>query len=168
MTEARALRWSFAVFALLSVVLAYSGAALVNATTPLGIVSLQLAGTEASTALILDSWGSDGRAHALFNIVVDFPYLVAYAVLLALLCRRAARILPLHAATGRSCTQAAPAAAAFDAAENLALLAQLHAGASNSAAAFAFICAGIKFALLAIVVTYLGITFFIVALRRLR
>lgn len=168
MSETRAIRVLLAVFVLLTVVLAYSGAALVNATAPLGIVSLQLAGTGATAALILGSWGGDGQAAALLNLVVDFPYLVTYGALLALLCRRAARTLPLHAATGRSCVRAALTAAAFDAVENLALLVQLHGGASDPAATLAFTCAGIKFALLAIVIAYVIFTTLVAVVRRLR
>lgn len=168
MPETRAIRLLLAAFLLLTVVLASSGAALINATAPLGIVSLQLAGTGATAALILDSWGSDGHAAALLNLIVDFPYLVTYGALLALLCRRAALTLPLHAATGRSCMRAAVAAAAFDAVENLALLVQLRIGANDPAAALAFACAGIKFALLAIIIAYLAVTTLVALVRRLR
>jgi hypothetical protein len=166
--ETRAIRLLLVAFVLLTVVLAYSGAALVNATAPLGIVSLQLAGTGATAALILDSWGSDGLAAAWLNLIIDFPYLMTYGALLGLLCRRAARTRPLRVATGRSCLRAAVAAAAFDAVENLALLVQLQTGANDPAAALAFACAGIKFALLAIVIAYLVVTALIALVRLLR
>jgi len=155
-------------FILLTALLAYTGAALVNATAPLGIVSLQLAGTGATAARILDSWGSAGQAAALLNLVIDFPFLVVYGTLLGRWCRRAARALPLHAATGRSCVHAAWAAAAFDAVENVALLAQLNGSANDPAATLAFTCAGIKFALLAMVIAYLVVAMLGAAVRRMR
>lgn len=156
MPETRVIRLLLAAFVLQVGVLAYSGAALINTTAPLGIVSLQLAGTGTTAAGILGSWDSDAHAAALLNLGVDFPFLITYAALLVLLCRRAARALPSRAATARSCVRAAVAAAAFDAVENLALLAQLHVGANDAAATLAFTCAGIKFALVAVVVTYLA------------
>lgn len=155
MSETRAIRLLLVAFALATGVLAYSGAPLVNDTAPLGIVSFQLAGTGASAAAMLSTWDSAGHAAAFLNLVVDYPYLVIYGTLLVLLCRRAARTMSVAAVSGRFCVHAAWAAAAFDAIENAALLAQLNGTANDRAAAIAFTCASVKFVLLAIVITYL-------------
>lgn len=155
MSEARATRLLLVAFALVTGFLAYTGAALVNDTAPLGIVSFQLARTGVTAAAILSAWGGEGHAAALLNLLVDMPYLVIYGTLLVLLCRRAARTLPTGAVPGRFCVHAAWVASACDALENAALLEQLNGTANDPAAAFAFTCASIKFALLALVVAYL-------------
>ena len=168
MSEARAIRLLLAAFALLTGILVYTGAPLVNDSAPLGIVSFQLAGTGVAAAAMLSAWGSEGRAAALLNLLLDMPYLVIYGAILVLLCRRAARSISVSNLPGRFCFHAAWAAAAFDALENAALLEQLNGRASDPAAALAFACASIKFTLLAIVVAYLMLTALLVGYRKLR
>ena len=155
MSETRAIALLLVAFALATGVLVYSGAPLVNETAPLGIVSFQLASTGAAAAGMIGAWGSEGQAAAFLNLLVDYPYLVIYGALLVLLCRRAARRMSRYAALGRFCVHGAWCAAAFDATENAALIAQLNGTASDVAAALAFGFASLKFALLAIVIAYL-------------
>lgn len=168
MSETRAVALLLIVFVLMTGVLAYSGAPLINDTAPLGIVSFQFAGTGANAALIISAWGSAGQAAARYNLIIDYPYLMIYGGLLVLLCRRAARARSGGGVPGRFCVHAAWAAAGFDALENAALLAQLNAPANDPAAAFAFACASAKFALLAIVIAYLMAAAVAAGYRKLR
>ena len=51
-----------------------------------GIISFEVAGTEEHAKDILEDWGANGRDDARVSLYVDFAYLVAYAVFLAVGC----------------------------------------------------------------------------------
>jgi hypothetical protein len=127
--------------------------------SPNGIVSFEFAGDRETAIRMLEAWGGPGRRDAVRSLRLDFGFLVAYAIGLALLCARAAD----HARAARS-RLAAPgallawgqlAAGGLDAIENLALLRVL--GGSSHAAwpVLAAACAGPKFALVGAGLLYL-------------
>jgi len=71
-----------------------TNAPLENPEASMGIVSLQLAGSLAAAQEILASWGSAEQRWAILNLVIDYPYLLAYATTLGLGCVLIARHLP--------------------------------------------------------------------------
>jgi hypothetical protein len=79
----RALVWILAVVAVGMLGAALTRAKLKTAEAPLGIVSLELAGTPKRVQTILSSW-RDRTEKAKQNIYLDFPFIAAYATALAL------------------------------------------------------------------------------------
>jgi len=158
--DSRTLMLLLFTFAILTAILIDSGMPLRTDAAPLGIVSFQLAGSGNTAHTILDSWQDTGRNAALINLAVDYPYLVIYAALLSLLCRRAAASLARYAAVGRTCARGAWVAAGCDAIENLALLAQLLNAPGDGAALVALAFASVKFALLGVILAYLLVSLF--------
>ncbi len=57
----------------------------VPASSPLGIVSFELAKLPATAEFILAGWGDSGQNWALASLLLDFPFLVAYTALFVLL-----------------------------------------------------------------------------------
>jgi len=92
-----------------------------------GIIAFEVAGTEEEAEEILEEWGPPGRDDARVSVLVDFPYLIAYAVFLAVGCtiaseRFARRGMTRLAGIGPLLGWSMLAAAAFDAIENVAML----------------------------------------------
>jgi hypothetical protein len=93
----------------------------------LGIVPFELAGTDRCGREILAGWGPDGVAAARRSLHIDFPFLIGYSGLGALLA--AASAAPVGDAAwgwltpvGRAMTFAAILAGLLDVVENIALL----------------------------------------------
>jgi hypothetical protein len=117
-----------------------------------GIIPFELAGTAERAGRILAAWGAPGQSAARRSLLLDYPYLAAYAPLQALLCTGAGEALTRHGRPGPASLAPALAwgqlvAGAFDALENTALLAIL-AGRTGRLPAIARACASAKFALL--------------------
>ncbi|MHB1539253.1 MAG: hypothetical protein ACYCUM_14180 [Solirubrobacteraceae bacterium] len=123
-----------------------------------GIIAFELAGTDQRATRIMRRWGDDGRAAARRSLILDYPFLIAYAPLQALACnavsekmrRRRQRKL---AAAGAPVAWAQLAAGGFDATENAALLMTLAkhdrpAPVDGRLPAVARACAITKFSLL--------------------
>lgn len=92
-----------------------------------GIVPFEVAGTEEEAQEILEEWGEKGRDAARLSLRVDFAYLIAYSLFLAIGCtiaseRLARRGLTRLAHIGPMLGWSMLAAGAFDAIENVALL----------------------------------------------
>ena len=92
-----------------------------------GIVSFEVAGTEEHAKDILEDWAANGRDDARVSLYVDFAYLVAYAVFLAIGCtiaseRLARRGMSRLARIGPLLGWSMFAAAMFDVIEDVALL----------------------------------------------
>ncbi len=124
-----------------------------------GIIGFELAGSEDRAGDILLEWGDDGQDAARLSLWLDFAYLVFYGAFLYLAAAATrdlarARGWARLAAIGRVAVPAAPAAAAFDAAEDIALLVVLggDGGAAGPVIATAF--AGLKFLMLTVVIVY--------------
>ena len=82
------------VAAALMVVMILLDRPLKTAAAPRGIVSFELAGSLENTQRILASWGETGRRNAALSLGVDYVFLIAYALVLSLLCTRVARRWP--------------------------------------------------------------------------
>lgn len=92
-----------------------------------GVVPFEVAGTSEEAREILDDWGERGRDAARLSLNVDYAYLVAYSIFLAVGCtiaggRLARRGMSRLARLGPLLGWAQFAAAACDAIENAALL----------------------------------------------
>jgi hypothetical protein len=92
-----------------------------------GVVPFEVAGTSEEAREILDDWGEQGRDAARLSLIVDYAYLVAYSIFLAVGCtiaggRLARRGMSRLARLGPLLGWAQFAAAACDAIENAALL----------------------------------------------
>jgi hypothetical protein len=92
-----------------------------------GVVPFEVAGTSEEAREILDDWGEQGRDAARLSLIVDYAYLVAYSIFLAVGCtiageRLARRGMTRLARIGPLLGWAQFAAAACDAIENAALL----------------------------------------------
>ena len=111
-----------------------------------GIVPFELAGSEDRALEILSDWGERGEAAARRSLIADYPYLVAYSLFLALACGFAAEQL---GRTGSRIGWLMPAAGAFDALENAALLMTL-GGNTETCPLIALVAAIPKFGLIAV------------------
>jgi len=69
----------------------WTNAPLQTPAAPLGMISLQLAGTLPAAQQILASWDSRAQRAAALNLGIDYPYMVAYAATLSLACVLLAR-----------------------------------------------------------------------------
>lgn len=136
-----------------------TGMVLRTNASPLGIVSLELAGTPAVAQQIYAAWGDTGREAARFNIRIDFLYLIAYGVALSLGCAVAGvwwqRRSALLARLGGWLAWGMLVAAGSDACENGAMLRGLSDPATALWPAVARICAIVKFTLLLAGVLYI-------------
>lgn len=124
-----------------------------------GIVGYELAHTAQNSLAILDSWDKVGaRANAGFSLGIDYVYILGYANLIALACVWAGGILGNRkwsgANLGALIAWGVWLAALLDSTENIGLLVQLFSGAASEWALLAWLCASIKFALIAISLLY--------------
>lgn len=124
-------------------------APLLSDAAPAGVVSFELAGTPAAAQSILDSWDARAREFAAFGLGLDYLFMLAYGLSLALATLLAAGrhggwMRPLGAAAGWG----ASAAALLDAIENAALWQVLQGEVTPAWTGTAALCASIKFALI--------------------
>lgn len=156
-------KWLLAGSLLLALVLMVAihltNAPLQNPTAPLGMVSFQLAGSLAAAETILTAWGAEGQRWARINLWFDYPYLLAYAVSLALGCVVLARQFPAHswfARLGSGLAWGVVAAALLDAFENVMLFILLSGDLREIWAMLAYWCAVPKFGLVLAALLYLA------------
>lgn len=124
-----------------------------------GMVAFELAGSQERADEILAEWGDAGKDAAHEQLLIDFAFLIAYGTFLVLAVaavrdRVGERGRPRLAAVGAVVVPFGGAAAAFDAAENLCLLAVLDE-AGSAFPTLATLFAAAKFALLAGAIFYL-------------
>jgi hypothetical protein len=104
-----------------------------TAAAPRGIISFELAGSYAAARNIIESWKPAGRRNAALSLWLDYGFLIAYALVLALLCGYVAASWPGRyrgiRRTGRRLARAQWVAALLDAFENV-ILQQILAGAT--------------------------------------
>lgn len=121
-----------------------------------GILAYEFAWTRARAAGILAAWSRADAAKqeqsliktARLQLWLDFGFLLAYPLLLSLLCSLLAESQRNRmAVVGAFVSWAILFAAPLDAIENLALLRMLSSGASEGLARLAGWCAGVKFLL---------------------
>lgn len=130
-----------------------------------GIIDFEFVGTTAQAARFTSMLGSDGLAAAREQLIIDFAYLVTYAIALSgacvLLAARASRRGSARVArVGSWFARAAVAAAACDAVENVALLGVTHGHVNQPWPAVATTFASVKFGLLALVAGFLLVGLF--------
>ncbi len=145
------------------VVLQAFGTPLQTDAAPLGIVSYELAGDVATAAAILTSWDGEARIHAGFNLGLDYLFMLAYALTIALACLWGAAVLGqrwnLVGLAGVILAWLLGLAAILDAIENAALWHMLVRGAADPWPQIAFWCAAPKFAIVALGLVYALVAF---------
>lgn len=101
-----------------------------------GIIGLEVAGSATRAAEILGQWGESGRTAARVSLILDYPFMIAYAIFFSAACTAMGRRLRARAEAGGAVGRiarhlATPApwlgwafilAAILDAIENFALL----------------------------------------------
>jgi hypothetical protein len=124
-----------------------------------GILGLEFAGSKGQASRVLGEWGSEGREAAHASLLIDYGFMLSYGVFFALagfatrdLARRRGWLR--LAAAGAVIPLFAPAAASFDAIENVLLLMVLGGDGGTIGPPIAAACAGLKFALIAIAIGY--------------
>jgi hypothetical protein len=145
----------FALTAVLSLWLSLLGAPLTTAAAPHGIVSFELARTAGAAHAILDSWDEAARESAMLVQGVDFLYLLAYPAFYSLMAfwlgvRMGGRWRSVASPLAWLALVASP----LDAIENLALIHQLQLGPSDGAAFVAWAHAVPKFAIVAVLSSF--------------
>jgi hypothetical protein len=123
------------------------------------ILDFEFAGSHSRAAQIVAEWGAKGRSAAHLSLLLDYGYMVSYGLFFALAgfaVRDTARARGWRrlAAVGVVVPFFALAAAAFDAAENVALLLTLAGNGGGFAPPFAAVCSTIKFTLIAVAILY--------------
>jgi hypothetical protein len=123
------------------------------------ILGLEFAGSTHRATEIASEWGDHGVYLARLSLWIDFGFMLSYGTFFALaalatrdLARR--RGLRALAAFGIVAPFLAPAAAAFDASENIAWLVVLGGHGGSFAPPFATSCASLKFLLIALAIGY--------------
>ena len=162
LTERNRMR-AFAIASVAAFGMAYwvgaTGAVLRTAASPLGIVSLELAGTPAVAQRIYDAWGESGHQAAQYNIKIDLLYLLAYGVALSIGCAVARRWWQHRSAAlarvGAALTWVMLLAAASDACENAMMWHAIHDTTNALWPALARAFAIVKFALIAVGLLYI-------------
>lgn len=124
-----------------------------TAAAPHGIVSFELAGSPEAVQRILKSWGPEGRRNATLSLRLDYAFLVAYAMVISILCGIAAGAWPAgHPRirwTGIILAGCQWLAALLDAIENLLLQNILTGSTTTYLPLVARWCALAKFTLIA-------------------
>ncbi len=148
--RARLFRWTLALTLLNMVVLQYYGQHLVNDVAPAGIVSYEFVTSPEHAQAVLDSW-SEVRYQAFMVLLFDISYPILYATNIALACLWTATVArernwPL-AFIGTPLAWGLWSAALFDYAENTAsVIMLLQETVTNPWPAMSYFCAAIKFA----------------------
>ena len=124
-----------------------------TSSSPYSIIDFEFAFTAEKAGEIVNTWGPTLQKAARESLVIDFAYLVTYALFmssLALLVTRSLKGTPI----GLTLTVIPWVAALLDAVENVCLLYTL--GAQSGVIVFlAGVCALIKFVLISIVVAFI-------------
>ena len=136
-----------------------------------GIIPFEVAGTQERAEEIRADWGSDGRSAARWSLILDYPYLVTYALFFSLAAATLGATLGRRglgslAAAGGLVAWAALGAGAFDALENAALHVVLSGDGGDAAPALALVFASLKFLLSGLTILFLVVGLVMLAVRR--
>lgn len=136
--------------------LRFQGRQLTTRTAPAGIVSLELAGSEANTAAILNQWREEGKTSAAkTNILIDFLFIPFYALLFYTLCGSiSVRQHGKAASLGVLLAFFSLIAALFDVCENILMFSATYGMYGNLTALLTAFFAAAKFSLLALSLLY--------------
>jgi hypothetical protein len=129
-----------------------------------GIIEFELARTSDQASQYYGELGEGGRDAAEDSLYLDYPYLILYGLFYAMAClvvaaRAEERGMERWARAGGPLAWGALAAAACDAAENLALLRVLDGHTDQPWPGLAFMFASAKFLLLAAATLYVVVGF---------
>lgn len=143
----------------LEVALIGSGAGLQTDAAPWSIVSFEFARTLAEADAMLASWAREGVVtQAAFNLGLDYAFLMAYALALALACVAVVGLIRTRAASyarvGEILAWTPFVAAGLDAVENTALILIVFGSRAEGWLVLAWWCALVKFILVALVILY--------------
>ncbi len=152
----------------LEAALIWSGASLRTEAAPWGIVSFEFAGDLAGAEAMLASWGHEGVVAAAFNLGLDYAFLLAYAVALALACVAVVDGVKAraggYARIGAVVAWTPFGAVLLDAVENAALIQVVFGAQAAVWLVLAWWCALVKFILVGLGILYvlggLGVRFF--------
>lgn len=143
---------------LLMVALQFIGAPLQTETATAGIISFEFAGTVPAARAMIDSWGSRGQVAAGLSLGLDYLFLLAYSVTIALGCSIVAgRLNPRFRFLinlGHTLAWAQFLAAALDALENYALIRVLLGSENAIWPGVAYWSAGPKFLIVLLGILY--------------
>lgn len=150
---------SFVVTIFIIVGMQLLGKPLITVTAPAGIISFEFAGDLATAQSIIASWGQDALVYAGLNLGFDYLFMVSYALTIGLGCilishRLLPKIYPLSV-LGVVLAWGSILAALLDALENYALIQLLLGSFKESWPLVARWCAGVKFFLVAIGISYI-------------
>jgi hypothetical protein len=160
--QQRILLWISGIFTLfLTIALSYVDQPLKNPVAPHGIVSFELAGSIQTARAILDSWNAQARLFAAFSLGIDFLYLTAYPLFIALLIYKLAekfrKSYYLFYRFGLALALLQPVAGVLDAIENYGLIRLLFGSMNGTFASLAFFAATVKFTLIVTGVLYFAV-----------
>lgn len=134
-----------------------------NDTAPLGIVSLELAGTGGAARNILESWAPKQHIMAAASLGLDYLFLVLYPLAISQTCKYLATSRESsgsRAIVGLLVARSQLLAGPLDAVENAALLMEFVIPENmNQWASLAWYCAVPKFVIIAIGLLYISIGF---------
>jgi len=129
----------------LMIFLARQGKPLITPAAPRGIGSFEFAWNEQRANKIIASW-KDRMTVARVQLLVDYPFLIAYPCALSLSCGLLAKYTPIPA-VGFVLSWIVLLACPLDATEDACLLVMLRIGGRQGLARLATLCAAPKFAL---------------------
>lgn len=139
---------------------------------PMGIVSFELAGERAAAQRIVQSWGETGRVYAALSLGLDYAFIAAYSLAIALggllVVRRLALRAGCWAVAGVALGWAQFGAALLDAVENWALVNILLGAPQAAWPVIARWCAVPKFLIIAAGLAYVGVGAALAAAKRAR
>lgn len=142
----------FALTLLVSAILLASGEPLSTGAAPAAILSYEFAGTTAKATEILGSWDAEAKAAAGFSLGLDYVYLLLYSTTIALAIVWLATkndFTGFLLLAANILAWALWLAALLDAVENAALVTMLLNTPADPLPAIAFVCAALKFLLIA-------------------
>jgi len=146
--------------------LSRQGAPLRTPDAPRGVVSLELAWTQACATKVVNAW-SAMKDTAVHQVLADFIFIAGYSVLLlcvGLAAERAAMAAGLFklASVAHLAAWGGLLAGAFDCLENVGLLAMLNGHISGAVAFATSLCASVKFILGGITIAVVLVAFVVI------
>lgn len=133
------------------------GAPLRTSAAPLGLVSLQFAGSPGAAELMLATWGEAARGRLLWAHGLDLVLPFAYASAIGLRAVAAATSAPRMRGPATLAVWSALAAASADQVENVAMFVTMLAAPSWSSVLVTLVAATVKWAMLAMAVGTLAV-----------